>query len=115
MFLLRKKFKIRTDHAPLLSIKTNANPSGSLARWLDHLSIYTFEIEHKKGAGNLLADALSRINIPEFQQETTFADQIINAVNIILNQEGQEMRLHEWTNEEIEDSIASPEEPEHVE
>ena len=99
----------------MLSIKTNTNPSGRLARWLDHLSIYTFEIEHKKGADNLLADALSILNIPEYQQETAFADQIINAVNIILNQEGQDMRLHEWTNQEIEDSIASPEEPEPVE
>ena len=59
LFLFRKKFKIRTYHAPLLSIKTNANPSGRLSRWLDHLSIYTFEIEHKKGADNLLADVLS--------------------------------------------------------
>ena len=64
LFLFRKKFKIRTDNAPLLSIKTNTNPSGRLARWLNHLSIYTFEIEHKRGADNLLAEALSRLNIP---------------------------------------------------
>ena len=99
--------KVQRDHAPLTSIKTNASPSGRQARWLDHLPIYTFEIEHKKGAVNLLADALSRLNIPECHQKTTYADQIINAVNIILNQEGQEMRLHERTNEEIEDKISS--------
>ena len=56
VFLFRTKFKIRTDHFPLTSIKTNTNPSGRLARWLDHLSMYTFEIEHKKGTDNLLAD-----------------------------------------------------------
>ena len=107
LFLLRTKFKIRTDHAPLTSIKTNANPSRRLARWLDHLSMYTFEIEHKKGTDNLLTDALSRLNIPECRQDqdTTYVDQIINAVNIVLSAEGQEMKIHEQTDEENEGAI----------
>ena len=109
LFLFRTKFKIRTDHAPLTSIKINSNPSGRLARLLDHLSMHTFEIEHKKGTDNLLADALSRLNIPECRQdqEITFVDQIINAVNIVLNANDQEMIIHEWTNEENQATISS--------
>ena len=69
----------------------------------------TFEIEHKKGTDNLLADALSRLNIPECHQqpETTFVDQIINTVNILLNADDQEMRIHEWTDEENQGTIPS--------
>ena len=59
--------------------------------------MYIFEIENKKGTDNLLADALTMHNIPEClqDQEITFADQKINAVNIVMNVDGHEMRIHE--------------------
>ena len=66
--------------------------------------MYNFEIEH-----NLLADALSRLNIPECRQdqEITNFDQIINAVNIVLNADGHEMRIHEWTHKQNQGTISS--------
>ena len=57
--------------------------------------MYNFEIEHKKGTDNLLAEAISRLNIPECrrEQETTYVDQIINAVKIVIRAEGHDMKI----------------------
>ena len=63
-FLYGKEFIIKTDHHPLTSIKTKSKPSVRLGRWLSELADYAFKIEHKKGADNVLADALSRLNLP---------------------------------------------------
>ena len=63
-FLYGKEFVIKTDHHPLTSITTKSKPSVRLGRWLSELADYQFRIEHKKGAENILADALSRLNLP---------------------------------------------------
>ena len=61
-FLYGKEFIIKTDHHPLTSITTKSKPSGRLGRWFSELADYSFKIVHKKGADNVLADALSRLN-----------------------------------------------------
>ena len=63
-FLYGKEFVIKTDHHPLTSIATKSKPSVRFGRWLSELADYQFKIEHKKGAENILADALSRLNLP---------------------------------------------------
>ena len=68
-FLYGKEFIIKTDHHPLTSITTKAKPSVRLGRWLSELADYAFKIEHKKGADNVLADALSRLNLPNGDEE----------------------------------------------
>ena len=60
---------IKTDHHPLTSIATKSKPSVRLGRWLSELADYQFKIEHKKGAENILADALSRLNLPNDEEE----------------------------------------------
>lgn len=57
------KFKIITDHASLIWLCNLSNPSPKLARWLVKLGQYNYDIEHRKGALNVVADALSRSNV----------------------------------------------------
>ena len=78
-FLYGKVFILKTDHQPLIAIKTKAKPSTRLGRWLNDLADYSFKTEHKKGTDSILADALSRLNLPAFEEEEpTRVEKIIN-------------------------------------
>lgn len=54
-------FTIITDHASLKWLMTLKDLNGRLARWSLQLQIYDFQIEHKKGSENIVADMLSRV------------------------------------------------------
>ena len=64
-YLLGRRFTIRTDHASLLWLTRFRNPQGQLARWLEELSLYDFQLVHRAGALHCNADALSRIAYSE--------------------------------------------------
>lgn len=53
-------FKIITDHSSLLWLQSMKNPSPRVARWIVKLSQHKFDILHRKGSCNNVADALSR-------------------------------------------------------
>lgn len=57
------RFTVVTDHASLKWLYKLSNPSGSLARWAMYLSQYDFDIKHRKGTLNVVADALSRTEV----------------------------------------------------
>ncbi len=59
-YLLGRKFLIRTDHSSLRWLLRMKNSEGQLARYLEILSEYHFEIEHRPGKNHQNADALSR-------------------------------------------------------
>ena len=59
-YLLLRPFKIRTDHSSLKFLNRFKEPEGQLARWIDFLQPYQFEIEHRPGVKHGNADALSR-------------------------------------------------------
>jgi transposase InsO family protein len=61
-YLLGKPFKIRTDHSSLTWLLRFKDPQGQLARWLEELSQYDMEVEHRAGKKHGNADALSRIS-----------------------------------------------------
>ena len=63
------RFTVLTDHQSLKWLRTMDNPSGRLARWGLELQEYDFDIQYRKGANNLVADALSRK--PDEDTETT--------------------------------------------
>ena len=60
-YLLGKEFTVRTDHASLTWLRNFKSPTGQLARWLEKLSEYQFNIVHRKGRKHCNADALSRL------------------------------------------------------
>ena len=70
-FLLGREFELRTDHKPLLGLfgKNKSVPTDSnarLIRWSVLLSQYSYDLVHKKGKINFVADALSRLPIDDY-------------------------------------------------
>jgi hypothetical protein len=59
-YLLGRSFKVRTDHAPLVTLKSKPNPSSQLCRWIDLIEEYDFSITHRPGIRHSNADSLTR-------------------------------------------------------
>ena len=59
-YLYGNHFVIRTDHSALQWLLSFKNPEGQMARWVQKLGQYDFEIRHRKGRMHGNADALSR-------------------------------------------------------
>jgi len=59
-YLLGRKFRIRTDHAPLTWLRHTPDPIGQQGRWLEILEEFEFYVEHRPGLKHGNADALSR-------------------------------------------------------
>ena len=60
-FLLGRHFLLKTDHGSLRWLFHIKEPEGQLARWLEYLSEFDFDIEHRAGVKHQNADALSRL------------------------------------------------------
>jgi hypothetical protein len=61
-YLYGRKFKIASDHKPLMWIMNIKDPGSRLLRLRIKLEEYEYELVYKKGALNTNADALSRIH-----------------------------------------------------
>ena len=59
-YLLGRKFCLRTDHASLQWLMNFKQPSGMIARWLEILAEFDFDIVYRPGVQNAVADSLSR-------------------------------------------------------
>lgn len=59
-YLLGTRFTLRTDHASLTWLLNFKQPEGQVARWLEILQEYDFDIQHRPGRQHGNADALSR-------------------------------------------------------
>ena len=60
-YLYGKKFRVRTDHSSLRWLMNFKNPEGQVARWIEFLSSFDIEIEHRPGRAHGNADGVSRI------------------------------------------------------
>ena len=67
-YLLGRRFIIVTDHHSLKFLQTQPQLSRRQARWLELLAEFDFEIVHRPGKSNVVADALSRLNNIEVQE-----------------------------------------------
>ena len=67
-YLYGQHFKLRTDHASLMWLCRRHEPSNQIARWLELLSEFKYETEHRKGQKHGNADGLSRRACAECKQ-----------------------------------------------
>lgn len=61
-YLLGRKFLVRTDHNSLTWLLGFKDIQGQLARWIEELSQYDMEVQHRAGRNHCNADSLSRIS-----------------------------------------------------
>ncbi|GBN45947.1 Retrovirus-related Pol polyprotein from transposon 297 [Araneus ventricosus] len=73
-YLYGRKFLLRTDHASLRCLLNFREPEGQIARWIQRLQEYDFEIQHRKGTSHGNADALSRRPCKESCKHCTNAE-----------------------------------------
>ena len=75
-YLYGRRFKIVSDHKPLVWIMNVKDPGSRLMRWRIQLAEHDFEIVHKSGVLNTNADALSRMgNINAIEGQTDTPDE----------------------------------------
>jgi phospholipid-translocating ATPase len=60
-YLFGRKFKLQTDHNPLVWLNQVKNKNRKLLRWSLTLQEYDIELEHKIGEKHVNVDALSRL------------------------------------------------------
>ncbi|GBG91526.1 hypothetical protein CBR_g52560, partial [Chara braunii] len=63
-YLYRQKFRLVTDHEPLLALKKLTNYTGKIGRWAVRLQEYDFDIVHRKTERHGNADGLTRLHRP---------------------------------------------------
>lgn len=64
-YLFGVKFKIKTDHKPLVWLNNLKEPNQKLIRWKIKLNEFDYEIEYLQGKENKVADFLSRLKYDE--------------------------------------------------
>ena len=60
-YLPGRYFIVRTDHGSLTWLRNFKNPENQLARWLERMQEYDFDIVYRPGRKHGNADALSRV------------------------------------------------------
>ena len=60
-YLWGRRFIVRTDHSALRWLRSFKDPQGQVARWLEILAEFDFDVIHRSGLRHGNADALSRI------------------------------------------------------
>ncbi|GBG62143.1 hypothetical protein CBR_g29342 [Chara braunii] len=63
-YLYEQKFRLMTDHEPLLALKKLTNYTGMIGRWAVRLQEYDFDIVHRKTERHGNTDGLTRLHRP---------------------------------------------------
>jgi len=109
-YLYERKFLIQTDHISLLWLTSFKELEKQLARWLERLQQYEFEIIHRKGELHRNADGLSRRpclnNSCNYCAKVEFKKILLienTVARIILENDISE----EWRRDQLTDSVIS--------
>lgn len=100
-YLYGRKFKVVTDHRPLVSLFTHSNPSSRLTRIRLDLMDYDFEIIYKQGKINTNADALSRIKI----DSNDLKDMMTRNINVMTRKMTEDLRKNDKKTDKESTSI----------
>jgi transposase InsO family protein len=106
-YLSYRRFLWRTDHQSLVHVKTMNEPAGITTRWLETLSNFDFEVEHRAGIKHGNADALSRIQHADPADPEELEDGEAAAAVLYVKVHKEQRRMFEpetamtWTWEEL--------------
>ena len=78
-YLLGRHFVVRTDHWSLNWLCNFKNPENQLARWLERMQEYDFDIVHRPSRKHGNADALSRVPCKQCGRESHAESEESNA------------------------------------
>ncbi|MCG8045676.1 MAG: reverse transcriptase, partial [Candidatus Thiodiazotropha endolucinida] len=88
-YLCGKQFLVRTDYGSLRWLMNFKNPEGQVARWIEFLSAFHMEIEHRPGRSHGNADGVSRIPCRQCGQNEDEDDQILCHVTQVASSENE--------------------------
>jgi len=111
-YLLGHQFLLRTDHGSLTWLQSFKEPEGQLARWVEQLQEYNFEIVHRPGRRHANADAMSRhpcsqCQRPESECSTSEPEVQVAATTLAPQRERSTIDL-EFRQSQIQDEIIGP-------
>ena len=78
-YLLGKKLRVRTDHSALQRLRTCKEPVVQVARWIERIAEYDFDIEHRPGKQHFNADALSSYPVSTVSMDESWFGQALKA------------------------------------
>lgn len=91
VYLLHRRFRLITDHNPLVYIRSSVPQNSRLMRWRLSLEEYDFYIQHQAGKLNQTADFLSRLH----EDETVLPIQTVEVKNIRVITRAQKKKIEE--------------------
>lgn len=75
-YVYGREFLVHSDHKPLVYLFNVTNSSDRLMRWRLSLEEYDFKVIYKPGKQNVVADALSRIELTNMPNVSSILDEI---------------------------------------
>ena len=94
-YLSGRPFRIRTDHDSLKGVKQLSKLTGQMARWIDYLEGYQFEIVVRPGKEHENADFLSRLYTDCFCKNREVFDETESAIEALANEPIRDWELYE--------------------
>ena len=101
-YLCGRQFTIYTDHKPLEAIfssnkQISAMASAHTKRWALTLSMYDYNVKYKKGKEIPHADSLSRLPLPDTQENTPTPGELVLLLEMLENSPVTSQMIQDWT------------------
>ena len=102
-YLYGKRFTLRTDHNCLKWLHNFKEPEGQVARWLEALAEYDYEVVHRPGKQHQNADALSRKMCKQCGTQVGGEEITLEAQPNAVDVSATQSILPIWSNREIKE------------